>query len=65
MKYKESQRTLATLACANALANALAMDIIGNEVADTLEGQPITRPIIDNLQQTAIQKAVAPQLRGA
>lgn len=62
---KESERTLVTLANASELVNNIAQGVIGNEVADTFNGSPLTRATIYNLTQTRIQAALSKHLRSA
>jgi len=62
MDSNESIATLAVLANANEFVNAIAQGVIGNEVADTINGSPLTRDAIFNLTQTKMQTTVAPYL---
>lgn len=59
MKSKSSQQTLVTLANAGELVNNIAQGVIGNEVADTFNGSPLTRAVVYNLAQTQFQASVA------
>jgi len=52
MKLRESQQTLTTLANAGELAQNIAKNIMGNEVADTFNGSPLTRSVLCTLAQT-------------
>lgn len=65
MKSRASEQTLVTLANAGELVNNIAQGVIGNEVADTLAGSPLTRGIIYNLAQTQFQSAVSTYVGGA
>jgi hypothetical protein len=58
MKKKESEHTLVVLANAGDLVNNIAQGVIGNEVADTFAGSPLTGGVVYNLAQTQFQAAV-------
>ena len=58
MKKKESEHTLVVLANGSDLVNNIAQNVIGNEVADTFAGSPLSRSIIHNLAQTQFQAAI-------
>lgn len=62
MKNKESVRTLVVLANASELVVAISQQVIGNEVADTFNGSPLSRELIHNLAQTTFQGSVSNQL---
>ena len=49
-------QTLATLANANELVRYVAQEVVGNEVADTINGSPISRDTIYALSQAAFMK---------
>ena len=57
-----SQKTLVTLANASDLVFNIMQGVIGNEVADTFNGSPLTRDIVYNLAQTQFQAAVSAQI---
>ena len=59
MKLKESQTTLVTLANGAELVRTIAQGVIGNDIADTFDGSPLTREVLYNLAQTEFQSAVA------
>ena len=49
MKLKQSEQTLVTLGNAANIVTLIAQEVLGDDVADTLEGTPITRQAIHNL----------------
>lgn len=55
MQFRESEKTLTTLGNGSELVRAIAQGVVGNEVADTINGSPLTRSIIFNLAQTRFQ----------
>lgn len=57
MRHPQSERTLVTLANASELVNNVAHNIMGNEVADTFGGSPLTRSVLYSLAQTQFQAA--------
>jgi hypothetical protein len=59
MKHAKSQQTLTTLANAGELVNAIVQGVIGNEVADTFNGSPLSRGVVYQLAQTQFQAKVA------
>lgn len=59
MQLLQSERTLVTLANASELVNNIAQGVLGNEVADTFGGSPLTHAIVYTLAQTQFQAAVA------
>ncbi len=58
MKNRESQHTLVVLANGSDLVNNIIQGVIGNEVADTFAGSPLSRGVIHNLAQTQFQAAI-------
>lgn len=64
MKNKSTQQTLVTLANASELVIAVTQNIVGNEVADTFQGSPLSRELIHNLAQTTFQGGVSKYLGG-
>lgn len=63
MKLRESQQTLTTLANGAELVRHIAQGVVGNEVADTFNGSPLTRGVLYNLAQTKFQSAVSKHLQ--
>lgn len=51
--------TLATLANANELVRCVAQEVVGNEIADTINGSPISRETIYSLSQATIMKQLS------
>jgi hypothetical protein len=64
MQNRESEHTVVTLANAGDLVVRIAQNIVGNEVADTLNGSPLTRSLIQNLSQSKFQQAVSKHIGG-
>jgi hypothetical protein len=64
MKNRESEQTVVTLANAGDLVLRITEQVIGNEVADTLNGSPLNRALIQNLAQTKFQQAVSKYIGG-
>ena len=64
MKNKQSDRTLVTLANASELVVLVTQNIVGNEIADTLNGSPLTREQIHHLAQTSFQGALNKYIAG-
>ena len=62
MNSKLSENTLVVLANAGELVRNIAQGVIGNDVADTFNGSPLTRGIIYNLAQTEFQAALSKTL---
>lgn len=62
MKHKQSQQTLTTLANGAELVNAIVQGVVGNDIADTINGSPLTRSLVYNLTQTQFQATVAKHL---
>jgi hypothetical protein len=62
MKLKQSTGTAVVLANASELVLHIGQAVIGNEVADTFDGSPITRATIYNLAQTEFQASLAKTL---
>lgn len=60
MNNSKSERTLVTLANAGELVSNIALEVMGNEVADSFAGSPLTRATIHNLAQTRFQQALSP-----
>lgn len=57
-----TERTLTTLANGSELVKNVAQAIIGNDVADTMNGSPLTQEVLFNLAQTEFQAAVSSKL---
>lgn len=62
MQLRESATTLVTLANASQLTAAIVQGVVGNELADSLGGQPLTQETIYQLTQTKIQSHLASHL---
>jgi hypothetical protein len=64
MQLQDSHRTVCTLANAAELVAAIAQGIVGNDVADTIDGSPLTRATIFNLAQLNFQENLGTYLGG-
>jgi hypothetical protein len=64
MKLKQSERTLTTLGNAANIVSLIAQEVMGEDVADTLEGAPLTRRAIHDmaLAEIAAQPHIATHL---
>lgn len=62
MKSVLTERTVVTLANASELVKNISQAIIGNEVADTFNGSPLTQDVLHNMAQTQFQAAVSGKL---
>ena len=62
MKLRESQETLVTLANASELVANIAQAVVGNDIADTFDGSPLTRAVLHDLSMTKFQAALSKQL---
>ena len=63
MNLRESQQTLTTLANAGELAQCIAKNVMGNEVADSFNGSPLTRGVLYTLAQTKFHAALAKNIQ--
>lgn len=64
MKLIQSEKTVVTLANAGELVANIARGVLGNEVADTIGGSPVTRDTIYDMAMTQAQAATAPYTKG-
>ena len=62
MQMRESQHTLVTLANVAEMASIIAQGIAGNELADTLQGSPLSRDVLYQLVYSKLQSHLAPFL---
>lgn len=62
MKSALTERTVVTLANAGELVKNISQAILGNEVADTFNGNPLTKDVLYNMAQTQFQAAVSSKL---
>ena len=58
MKHLESERTLVTLANASELVISITQNVVGNDIADTFNGSPLSRELIHSLAQTSFRAAI-------
>ena len=54
--------TFDALASANELAAMVIMNVVGNELADSIEGSPLTRRQVFAMMQTKVQSTFATTL---
>lgn len=59
MKLRQTQQTIVTGANAGALVQHIVQGVVGNEVADTLQGSPLASGIIQDMAQAKFQQAVS------
>lgn len=64
MQLQDSHRTVCTLGNGAELVAAIVQGVVGNDVADTLDGSPLTRNTIFNLAQLEFQEAQGKYLGG-
>ncbi|BDD79558.1 hypothetical protein [Burkholderia phage FLC9] len=64
MQLQDSHRTVCTLGNGAELVAAIVLGVVGNDVADTINGSPLTRSTIFNLAQLKFQEAVGKYLGG-
>jgi len=62
MQLQDSHRSVATLGNGAELVAAIVQGVVGNDVADTIDGSPLTRGTIFNLAQLKFQEAVGKNL---
>lgn len=55
MKSMQSEQTVTTLANALELSRCVVQEVLGNEVADSLNGSPLTRQTLYHLVGARIQ----------
>lgn len=65
MKHQQSERSLVTLGNAGELVNNIVQGVIGNEVADTFNGTPLSREVIYDSALTQFQQTAAVHLKKA
>lgn len=58
LKHSKSQQTLVTLANATELTRLIAQNVMGNDVADTMGGSPITRQALYQASTAQFQTAI-------
>lgn len=56
MKHKQSVTTAVTLAAGGELVAAIAEQVLGQEVADTVGGTPLTKEMMLNMAQSGFEK---------
>jgi hypothetical protein len=62
MKSKNTERTVVTLGNAAQLAADVAQNVLGNDVADTFNGSPITRGLVYQMAQSQFNNALSKKL---
>lgn len=63
MQLTQTQQTVTTLGNAGDLVYNVVNGVLGNDVADTFNGSPLTRQVIYNLALARIQMRLAPFLK--
>ena len=64
MNVQDRDMTRVTLANASELVTHIVLGVVGNDVADSIEGQPLTRDAISSLAQARFKGALQPHLGG-
>ena len=62
MQINSSVSTITTLANANDLVAAIVLNVVGNDVADTINDSPLTKEVIFTMTQSHIQKDLSKSL---
>lgn len=65
MKHPQSVTSTLTLANCNELVANIARGVLGNDVADTFQGNVISKNLVFNMVQTEAQQKLAAHLKGA
>lgn len=65
MKLRQSEQTVVTLANAGELVRNITQGVLGDDVADTLNGTPINRDVTTALAQVTFQQSVSKYINGA
>lgn len=55
----KTERTVVVLGNAAELVSNIVKGVMGNEVADTINGSPLTQNMLHNLTQTSLQDALS------
>jgi hypothetical protein len=61
LRYKKSVKTVEVLANATELAKALMRSVVGNEIADTINDQPLTDGVYGQLIAAELRKQLSPK----
>lgn len=61
MKNQQSERSIVTVANALELVGCVAQNTLGNIVADSFAGSPLTRDVINSIVLVQLQKAASMQ----
>lgn len=62
MQMAQSQETVVTLANAAELAATVVCGVVGNELADTIAGSPVTRQTVYDLALAKFQNRLNPTI---
>ncbi len=65
MKYKQSVQTAVTLAAGGELVVAIAEQVLGKEVANSVAGTPLSKEMVLNMAQSGFEKNLLEQNKGA
>lgn len=63
MQLVQTQQTVVTVGNACELVFGIMKGVMGNDVADTFNGSPLTRQAINNITLARLQKKLAPHLK--
>lgn len=60
MQNRETEKTLVTLANATELTRVIIQGVVGNDVADTIEGSSLTGDLINEISLARFQQGLKP-----
>jgi hypothetical protein len=60
MQNRETEKTLVTLANATELTRVIIQGVVGNDVADTIEGSSLTGDLINEITLARFQSSLKP-----
>ena len=61
LRYPKSAVTVETLANAVELTKAILRDVVGNEIADSLNNEPLTDAVYNSLIVIELRKSLSPK----
>lgn len=64
MQTKATEKTILSLANAGELVQNVVRNVVGNEIADTLDGTTLSRGMLYELSQTSFQSHLSKYLGG-
>lgn len=62
MQNRETEKTLVTLANATELTRVVVQGVVGNDVADTIEGSTLTGDLINEIALARFQASLKPYI---